>query len=101
MPFTQCLDWPCQRARSLNNGYVKRKRNTEQESGTSRPIVLSVEEVRRLRLRAQRLHPQAESGTSAAEVVRTVCGVQAQAAAAARLSVRARSRGLTDGDVER
>src|SRR5262245_27158288 len=87
MPFTQYLD------RALSK--------SEQQMRTSEPIVLSREEIRQLRLRAQRLHPQAAPGAGAAEVVRAVGGVQAQAPTAARLAVRTRSRGLTDDDVER
>ena len=47
--------------------------------------------LRRLRLRAQRLEPRSRDGVLAA--VRDVCGIQAQDARAARLSVRARCRG--------
>jgi hypothetical protein len=59
---------------------------------------MTPEETRRLRLRAQRLEPRLEG--SAADVVRAVCGIQAQDARAAALAVRARSVGLTDRDVE-
>jgi hypothetical protein len=51
----------------------------------------------RARLRANGLEPRLGG---VAEVVRRVCGIQAQDAAAARLSVRARSTGLTAGDVD-
>jgi Winged helix DNA-binding domain len=56
-------------------------------------------ETLRARLRAQRLEPRLAG--SVADVVRAVCGVQAQDARAAALSVRARSVGLTARDVER
>ena len=63
---------------------------------------LSSDEARRLRARAQGLDasPAAREGGVVA-VVAGVCGVQAQDRGAAALSVRARSRGLTAGDVER
>src|SRR5215218_7955621 len=47
---------------------------------------------RRRRVRAQRLAPR---GRDVVEVVRHVCGIQAQDAAAARLSVRARCEDAT------
>lgn len=47
---------------------------------------------------ANRLVPRCRGGV--ADVVRAVCGIQAQDAAAARLSVRVRSEGLTAGDVD-
>ncbi len=53
--------------------------------------------LRRLRLRAQRLEPRSRDGVLAA--VRDVCGIQAQDARAARLSVRARAEGVTAADV--
>jgi len=64
-------------------------------------IVLSHDQVRRLRLRAQRLHPQPDSVISAAQVVRELCGIQAQDLAAAILAVRPRSIGLVAADVDR
>lgn len=63
---------------------------------------LSDDQVRRLRLRAQRLHPQqARSAANVAQVLKDICGVQAQDAAAAALSVRTRSVGLTAAGVDR
>jgi hypothetical protein len=55
------------------------------------------ERVRRLRLRAQRIEPRSRDGVLA--VVRDVCGIQAQDARAAALSVRARAEGLTAVDI--
>jgi Winged helix DNA-binding domain len=56
-----------------------------------------VDPVRGARLAAQRLEPRCADG--AAAVARAVCGLQAQDARAAALSVRARSVGLTEADV--
>lgn len=62
---------------------------------------LSGDQTRRLRLRAQRLIPQdARTPAGVARVVSDVCGVQAQDLPAARLSIRARSAGLTAAQVE-
>jgi hypothetical protein len=58
----------------------------------------ALDRIRRARLRAQRLAPRSRSG--AAAVVRAVCGIQAQDARAAALSVRARAEGLTAPEVE-
>ncbi|MFD1513101.1 winged helix DNA-binding domain-containing protein [Halomarina rubra] len=58
-------------------------------------------EVRRRRLRAQRLAPRHAETATVADVVHAACGLQAQEKPAAALSVRARSRGLTAEDVER
>jgi hypothetical protein len=55
-----------------------------------------------LRLHAQRLTSQSPDGvTGVVEVVKQVCGIQAQEASAATLAVRARSAGLVVADVER
>ena len=55
-----------------------------------------------LRLRAQRLHPEAaREATNVAHLVRDLCGLQAQDLSAATLAVRPRSSGLTASDVER
>jgi uncharacterized protein YcaQ len=63
---------------------------------------LSDDQARRLRLRAQRLHSkQAQSVTGVAQLIKDICGVQAQDAPAAALAVRARSTRLTVADVER
>src|SRR5436190_15593541 len=50
------------------------------------------------RMAANRLAPRCRGGV--ADLVRAVCGIQAQDAAAARLSVRARSSGLVARDVD-
>jgi hypothetical protein len=65
-------------------------------------ISLSDDQVRLLRMRAQRLTLQsADATTSVAQVVKELCGIQAQDALAATLAVRARSTGLFAADVER
>jgi hypothetical protein len=68
-------------------------------------VSLSVEQVRWLRLRAQRLSPEPrgprEPADAVASVVRDLCGVQAQDPAAAPLAIRARSAGLVAEDVRR
>lgn len=65
-------------------------------------ISFSENQTRMLRLVAQRLLPGVSgAGTSAAEVVRAICGLQAQEAGAAALGIRARSVGLAAADVER
>lgn len=64
--------------------------------------VLSGHQVRLLRLRAQRLVPgDTRTPAGAAAALREVFAVQAQDAAAASLSLRARSTGLTARDVDR
>src|SRR5712692_4909704 len=64
-------------------------------------LTLSNDQVRFLRLRAQRLIPQPEHNlTSVAGVVKDLCGIQAQDARAAALAVRVRSLGLVVADVE-
>ena len=63
---------------------------------------LSDDQARRLRIRAQQLvAARTRSKRGVAQVVRDVCGVQAQDAAAAALSIRARRAGLVAADVER
>jgi hypothetical protein len=65
-------------------------------------ISLSHDRVRLLRLHAQRLFPRYEmQGSGVAGIVKELGGVQAQDARAARLTVRVRSMGLLDADVER
>jgi len=65
-------------------------------------ISLSDIQVRTLRLRAQRLTPQPSGAeTSVAQVVKDLCGIQAQEAPAAALSIGVRSAGLVAADVER
>ncbi|HEV8636804.1 MAG TPA: winged helix DNA-binding domain-containing protein [Chloroflexota bacterium] len=58
-----------------------------------------IDDLRRLRLRAQRLAPRHAGG--AAGLVRALGGVQAQDPTAAALAIRARTPGLTMADVER
>jgi hypothetical protein len=63
---------------------------------------LSIEQVRWLRLRAQRLFPRPpQPADVVAHVVRDLCAVQAQDPAAAPLAIRARSTGLVAADVRR
>src|SRR5437588_9080827 len=65
------------------------------------PISLSDDQVRFLRLRAQKLTAQQPGAlTSVAHVVKELCGIQAQDARAATLAVRVRSAGLVAADVE-
>src|SRR6266487_5152152 len=65
-------------------------------------ISLSNDQVRFLRLRAQSLTPQPPGEvTGVAQVVKEVCGIQAQDASAATLAVRARSVGVVVADIER
>jgi len=63
---------------------------------------LSHDQVRLLRLRAQRLTPKPGDMTSGvAHLVKELCGIQAQDARAATLALRVRSAGLIAADVER
>ncbi len=64
-------------------------------------ITLSPADVLALRLRAQRLHPRPPAGTSVAQIVSEVCGLQSQEPKAAALSVWVRSSGLVAADIER
>lgn len=65
-------------------------------------ISLSDNQVLLLRQRAQRLIPQQPAVvTGVAQVVKNLCGIQAQDATAAALSVRVRSTNLLNDDVER
>ncbi len=59
------------------------------------------EQVLRLRMRSQRLHPRIDAAVGVAGLVRHLGGVQAQELSAATLAIRARSRGLTADDVRR
>ena len=61
-------------------------------------LTLSNDQVRFLRLRAQRL--VASPADNVTRVVKNLCGIQAQDAHAAALAVRVRSVGLAGGDVE-
>ena len=64
-------------------------------------IPLTDDQLRFLRLRAQRLtHQQHGEVISVAQVVKEICGIQAQDAFAARLAVRSRSADLVVTDVE-
>src|SRR5438874_10561881 len=64
-------------------------------------ISLSDDQLRFLRLHAQRLTPQQPGEViGVAQVVKEVCGIQAQDASAATLAVRPRSVGLVVTDVE-
>ena len=64
-------------------------------------ISLTDDRLRFLRLRAQRLNPRQQGEmVGVAQVVREVCGIQAQDALAATLAVRSRSAGLFVNDVE-
>jgi Winged helix DNA-binding domain len=63
---------------------------------------LSNEHVRLLRLRAQRLAPPSSGAmANVVQIVKGMCGIQAQEASAAALAVRVRSTGLVAADVER
>lgn len=64
-------------------------------------VSLTEHQVRLVRLRSQKLFPKAPVGSSAAEIVRSVGGLQAQELPSAALGVRARSVGLTAAGVER
>ena len=65
-------------------------------------ISLSNDQLRFLRLRAQRLTPQQlDEVIHVAQVVKEVCGIQAQDAFAATLAVRSRSVGLVVTDIEK
>jgi len=64
-------------------------------------ISLSNDQVRLLRLRAQRLTPRSRDSVSdVALLVKELCGIQAQDARAAALALRVRSAGLVAADVE-
>ncbi len=65
------------------------------------PVALSHDRLRYLRICAQRLIPQQQGEMpGVAQVVKEVCGIQAQEASAAALAVRVRSTGLIIADVE-
>jgi hypothetical protein len=63
-------------------------------------MILSPEQVRAMRLRAQHLHQKASVG-DLAEVVGSLCGVNAQSGPAMMLALRARVEGLEPADVEK
>ncbi len=64
-------------------------------------LIMSDDQVRRVRMRAQRLFPVRDGlSVTTAQVLADVCGVQAQDAMAAALAIRTRSRGLTYREVE-
>ncbi|HML24298.1 MAG TPA: winged helix DNA-binding domain-containing protein [Aggregatilinea sp.] len=60
---------------------------------------LSIEQVRRLRMRAQRLVPDPSSPSAVASLVHDLGGIQSQDLPAATLAVRPRTHGLTAADV--
>jgi hypothetical protein len=63
---------------------------------------LTHEQVRLLRLRSQLLHRQSTTAPDEpAQVLKELCGVQAQDASAAQLAIRPRSAGLVAADIER
>ena len=59
------------------------------------------EQVLRLRMQSQRLHPRIDAAVGVAGLVRHLGGIQAQDPSAATLAIRARSRGLVADDVRR
>ncbi|WP_224269168.1 winged helix DNA-binding domain-containing protein [Haloprofundus salinisoli] len=65
------------------------------------PLELTPTDAARYRLRSQRLTPRTDDESSPSELLSSVCGVQAQEKRAAALGVRARSRTLTEADLER
>jgi hypothetical protein len=66
------------------------------------PITLTEDQLRFLRLRAQRLTPRQHSEVvGVAQVVKEVCGIQAQETPSAALALRVRSAGLVMSDIER
>lgn len=67
---------------------------------TSTGLALSDQQVRLLRLQAQRLTASRAVVTGVADVVRALCSVQAQDMRAAPLAIRARSVSLTARDVD-
>src|SRR5712691_1400442 len=70
-------------------------------AGAQEMISLSNDQVRLLRLRAQRLTPRSRDTISdVALLVKELCGIQAQDARAAALALRVRSAGLVAADVE-
>ncbi|HEX6303179.1 MAG TPA: winged helix DNA-binding domain-containing protein [Anaerolineales bacterium] len=63
---------------------------------------LSTEQVRLLRLRSQRLHPEtARSISSVARLIKEICGLQAQELPSAVLAARPRSTDLVADDVKK
>lgn len=66
------------------------------------PRSITIEQSRLLRLRAQHLWiPGSVPAAEAENIARAICGIQAQEASAAALSVRVRCPGITAGDIER
>lgn len=65
---------------------------------TNSPALVGEEGLRALRVRAQLLH-RVKPGVSPGEIVRRVCGVQAQELSSATHALRARAVGLTSNDV--
>lgn len=76
--------------------------NSHSALSRRRGLDISEGAVRFLRVRRQRLYLRDQrEGSSVAEVIQRLGGLQAQAREAAALGVRVRSRGLTAADVER
>ena len=77
--------------------------SNDTDGASSRVIALSDNQVRNLRLHAQRLAPQQPAATipSVTHVVKEVCGIQAQDVNAATLAIRVRSAEPVATDVER
>lgn len=64
-------------------------------------LALCDDQARLLRIQSQRIHSLGASPISdAAQAVRETCGIQAQDPASAALAIRARTSGLTVGDVD-
>src|SRR6266566_1247423 len=102
LPSSACLSScgepparPCARSPSqMENKVVS--------AGAQEMISLSNDQVRLLRLRAQRLTPRSRDSVSdVALLVKELCGIQAQDARAAVLALRVRSVGLVTADAER
>ena len=71
-------------------------------TASKKPVALSDQQARLLRLKSNRLMPDpAGPAETAAQVVRAVVGIQAQDLPAAMLSIRARSRRLTADQIEK
>ena len=85
---------------SMRRARGARVERTDDTTVKSEPVCLSPEEVRRQRLHAQHLDVKAPVDRLA-EVVRSLCGANAQARQAMMLSLRARIEGLEPADVNR
>ncbi|MSP13617.1 MAG: hypothetical protein EXR62_11760 [Chloroflexi bacterium] len=78
----------------------KRKLSAHHDSPSAAPKHISLEDLRFLRLRAQGLGASRATRPALVDVVRTLCGVNAQLPSAMALSLRARIEGLTLEDIE-